>query len=81
MGIFTQPLLKMKSFLLSLLSCVAIAYTGAFFEVWKLPHHESILTARDVGRKMEPLFEFTEDVRDIRDGIREENEKVFITTP
>jgi hypothetical protein len=80
-GIFTQSSLKMKSFLLSLLSCVAIAYTGAFFEVWQLPRHENILTARDVGRKLKPFFKFTDDVREIRDDMREKNEKVFITTP
>ena len=71
----------MRSFLLSLLSCVAIAYTGAFFEIWVLPRHENMLTADDVARKLSPLFEFTEDVRNIRNDIRKKTEAVFVTTP
>ena len=71
----------MKSFLLSLLSCVAIAYTGAFFEIWELPRHEKILTARDVGRKIKPFFKFTDDVREIRGDMKEKNESVFAESP
>ena len=71
----------MKSFILSLLSCVAIAYTGAFFEVWKLPRHGEVLTARDVGRKIKPFFKFTDDVREIRDDMKEENEAIFAQSP
>ena len=67
----------MKSFLLSVLSCLTIAYLGAFFEVWSLPRHENMWTAHDVGRKLRPWFEFTDDVREARDGMREENEAVF----
>ena len=67
----------LKSFLLSLLSCVAIAYAGAFFEVWTLPGHKDIITAKEMGQKLKPYFGFSDDLREIRDDMREKNEKVF----
>jgi len=68
----------LKSFLLSLLSCVAIAYTGAFFEVWKLPRHDNMFTAADLARKIKPFFGYNDDLREMRDGMREENEEMFV---
>lgn len=67
----------MKSFILSLLSCVAIAYTGAFFEIWKLPRHDHMFTATDLARKIKPFFGYNDDLREIRDGMREKNEEAF----
>ncbi len=67
----------MKSFLLSLLSCVAIAYIGAFFEVWNLPRHEKMFTAHDFIRKIKPFFGYNDDLRDMRDDMREKNEEMF----
>ncbi len=67
----------MKSFLLSLLSCIAIAYTGAFFEIWTLPQHQDMVTARDVARKLGPFLKFTDDVREIRNERREKSEAAF----
>ena len=71
----------MKSFLLSLVSCIAIAYTGAFFEIWTLPRHQKMITARDVARKLRPMFEFTDDVREIRNERREKTEAAFRDKP
>ncbi len=67
----------LKSILLSLLSCVAIAYTGAFFEIWKLPRHDNMFTADDFARKIKPFFGYNDDLRDMRDGMREKNEEMF----
>lgn len=67
----------MKSFILSLLSCVAIAYIGAFFEIWKLPRHDKMFTATDFARKIKPFFGYDDDLREIRTGMREKNEEMF----
>lgn len=67
----------MKSFILSLLSCVAIAYIGAFFEVWKLPRHDHMFTATDFARKIKPFFGYNDDLREMRDGIRQKHEDEF----
>ena len=75
--IFKFPLKKMKSFLLSLFSCVTIAYTGAFIEVWTLPQHRDMVTVHDVIRKLQPMFKFTDGVREIRNGRRAKTEAVF----
>lgn len=67
----------LKSFLLSLLSCVAIAYTGAFFEIWKLPRHDDMYTYHDLAKVVKPWFGFTDDLREIRDGEIAEKERIF----
>lgn len=67
----------MKSFLLSLLSCVAIAYVGAFFEVWTLPRHGKMFTATDLARKIKPFFGYDNDLREMRDDLRQKNENIF----
>ena len=67
----------LKSFILSLLSCVAIAYTGAFFEIWKLPRHEDMYTYHDFAKVVKPWFGFTEDLRDMRNSEVAEKERIF----
>ena len=68
----------MKSFLMTLIAVAAVAYAGAFFEVWELKVlGDDPLTAKDVGRKLGHFFDFTDDLREIRDDLREKNENIF----
>jgi len=72
----------MKSWAITLIAAAAVAYTGAFFEVWKLDIlGNDPFTAADLGQKLGQLFDFTDDLREIRDDLREKNEKIFVTTP
>ena len=67
----------LKSFLITLLCCAAIAYIGAFFEIWKLPRHDNMFTARDFARKIKPFFGFNDDLRELRTDLRTKNEEIF----
>ena len=72
----------MKSLGLTLIAAAAIAYAGAFFEIWDIALlGDDPLTAADVGERIGLLFDFTDDLREIRDDLREENTKIFVTTP
>ena len=72
----------MKSLGLTLIASAAIAYAGAFFEVWEVPiFGDDPLTVTDVGDRISHFFDFTDDLREIRDDLREETTDIFVTTP
>ena len=72
----------MKSLGLTLIAAAAIAYSGAFFEVWEVPVlGDDPLTFSDVGERVGHFFDFTDDLREIREELREESTGRFVTTP
>ncbi len=74
----------MKSLLISALSGMAVAHSGAFLTVWELPYVEEHLTYRDVGRKLNKVFKLDERfdaLRDHRDAMRRKNEEIFAARP
>ena len=45
---------------------MGVAHTGAFLEVWDVPHVENHITVKDVGRKLNKVFKWEEQ----RDSLR-----------
>lgn len=72
----------MKSLGLTAIAAAGLAYAGAFFEVWTIPvFGENPVTVTDVGERVGHFFDFTDDLRQIRDDLREDNTRIFVTTP
>jgi hypothetical protein len=72
----------MKSLALTIITFIAIAYSGAFFEVWELRIlGEDPVTATDVGERLGHYFDFTNDLRDLREDLRREKEDSIANTP
>lgn len=71
----------MKSFMVTLFAVAGVAFIGAFFEIWEIEFlGEDHITAKDVGAKLGRAFDFTDDLREIRDDLREETEGEFVKT-
>lgn len=72
----------MKSLGLLPIAAVGFAYAGAFFEVWEIPLlGDNPITATNVGARVGHFFDFSDDLREIRDDLREDNTGTFVTTP
>ena len=70
----------MKSLLFTGMLTMGVAHTGAFLDVWEVPHVENHLTFRDVGRKLNKVVKWDEQrdtLRDARTKAREENYSLY----
>lgn len=68
----------MKSFAVTLLAAVGLAYAGVFFEIWNLSvFGEDPVTFKDVGRKLGHYFDYTDDFREIREEELQNTKDIF----
>ena len=70
----------MKSLLFTGVLTMGVAHTGAFLDIWEVPHVENHVTIHDVGRKLSKALKWdkTKDsLRDARDQAREENYSLY----
>jgi hypothetical protein len=66
----------LKSTLFSALALVALAFTGSFLSLWKLPYQEHPYTYRDLSEKIGKHF-LNDELREAREEHRKESETVF----
>ncbi|MDE0825298.1 MAG: hypothetical protein OSA48_00645 [Akkermansiaceae bacterium] len=72
----------MKSFVITLFTVAGVAHLGAFFETWEISLlGDDHLTAEQVGERLGKAFDFTNDLREIRDDLREQTEGEFAKSP
>lgn len=74
----------MKSLLLTGILSMGVAHTGAFLNIWELPHVQDHLTIQDFGRKVNNVTKWDEktaSLRDARTEAREENYALYKATP
>ena len=72
----------MKSFVITLFAVAGVAFIGAFFEIWEISFFgDDHITAKQVGERLGKAFDFTNDLREIRDDLREEAKGAFVKTP
>ena len=74
----------MKSLLFTGFLSMGYAHTGAFLEVWELPHVEDHITIGDVGRKLNKVVKWKEQrdaLRNARDKARDENYALYEEPP
>jgi hypothetical protein len=70
----------MKSLLFTGLLTMGFAHTGAFLEVWELPHVKDHVTIGDVGRKLKKVVKWKEQrdaLRNARNKARDENYALY----
>ena len=74
----------MKALLLTEILSMGVAHTGAFLQIWELPHVENHITIYDLGRKLNNVFKWEEtanSLRIARGEAREENYALYKATP
>ena len=74
----------MKSLLFTAILSMGVAHTGAFLDVWELPHVKNHMTIKDLGRKLNNVTnwnEKTDSLRDRRDKAADENYALYDNQP
>ena len=67
----------MKALLLTGILSMGVAHTGAFLQIWELPHVENHITNYDMGRKLNNVFKWEETANSLRNARGEAREESY----